>query len=242
MIVREIQEKDITSLVDIGERMHNSGSFKNIKYNKDKLFKLAFSSIGSERRVWLVAEDENGYIGMMGGFINEYYFSDEKYAADYLIYIPEERRGGKAAIKLLDAFEKWAKKRDVKEIRLGTANGTKPEEVKKFFKVKYLFFWGTQSDYSATPLSAYIPPFLLSQKYREAIFCFRRENTKKIDKYSVYLRDENRRVLSQTLLGFYHCNSIASCRVSAKPLAYFCESSNSQFLLTNTKGGVLWLT
>ena len=140
--MREIQEKDITSLVDIGERMHNTGSFKNIKYNKDKLFKLAFSSIGSERRVWLVAEDENGYIGMMGGFINEYYFSDEKYAADYLIYIPEERRGGKAAIKLLDAFEKWAKKRDVKEIRLGTANGTKPEEVKKFYEWRKYDFIG----------------------------------------------------------------------------------------------------
>ena len=142
MLIRRLKKEDIVPLVNIGALMHKQGSFKKIRYDKDKLFQVALSSINSNDKAWFVAEDEDGYIGMMGGFIGTFYFSHEKFAADYLIYIPENKRGGKAAIKLLNAFEEWAKEKGVSEIRVGTANGTKPKAVRKFYEWRKYDFIG----------------------------------------------------------------------------------------------------
>ena len=134
MIVREIKKDDVIPMVNIGEKMHNAGSFKKIKYDKNKLFKLVSSSINSDNMIWFVAEDDGEYIGMIGGFISEFFFSCEKYASDFLIYIPDEKRGGKTAVELLNKFEEWAKSKGAVEIRPGSSNNTNPEQVKKFYE------------------------------------------------------------------------------------------------------------
>ena len=121
-------------MVKIGELMHRVGSFKKVKYSKDKVFKTIKASIDSDRMVFFVAEDEDGYAGMMGGFIAEYPISYEKYASDFLMFIKEEKRGGDTALKLLNLFEDWAKSKGVKEIRLGSSHGVDTEKVKKFYE------------------------------------------------------------------------------------------------------------
>ena len=134
MIVRQIKEKDVLPMVKIGELMHRVGSFKKVKYSKGKVFKTIRASIDSDRMVFFVAEDEDGYTGMMGGFIAEYPISYEKYASDFLMFIKEEKRGGDTALKLLNLFEDWAKSKGVKEIRLGSSHGVDTEKVKKFYE------------------------------------------------------------------------------------------------------------
>jgi len=134
MIVRKVKENDISSMVKIGELMHRIGSFKKVKYSKDKVFKTIRASMDSDMMVFFVAEDEDGYAGMMGGFVVEYPISYEKYASDFLMFIKEEKRGGDTAIKLLNLFEEWAKSKGVKEIRLGSSHGVDTEKVKKFYE------------------------------------------------------------------------------------------------------------
>ena len=121
-------------MVKLGKLMHRVGSFKKVKYSKNKVFKTIKSSINSDRIVFFVAEDEDGYAGMMGGFVVEYPISYEKYASDFLMFIKEEKRGGDTAVKLLNLFEDWAKSKGVKEIRLGSSHGVDTEKVKKFYE------------------------------------------------------------------------------------------------------------
>ena len=134
MIVRKIKEEDVSSMVNLGETMHRIGSFKKVKYSKDKVFKTIRSSIDSDRMIFFIAEDEDGYAGMMGGFVVEYPISYEKYDSDFLMFIKEEKRGGDTALKLLNLFEDWAKSKGVKEIRLGSSHGVDTEKVKKFYE------------------------------------------------------------------------------------------------------------
>ena len=134
MIVRKIREDDVAPMVEIGELMHRVGSFSKVKYSKDKVFKTIRASIGSDRMIFFVAEDEDGYAGMMGGFITEYPISYDKYASDFLMFIKEEKRGGDTAVKLLNLFEEWAKLKGVKEIRLGSSHGVDTEKVKRFYE------------------------------------------------------------------------------------------------------------
>jgi len=134
MVVRKIREDDIVSMVDMGELMHRVGSFKKVKYSKDKVFKTIKASINSDMMAFFIAEDEDGCAGMMGGFVTEYPISYEKYASDFLLFIKEEKRGGDTALKLLNLFENWAKSKGVKEIRPGSSHGIDTEKVKKFYE------------------------------------------------------------------------------------------------------------
>ena len=134
MIVRKITEEDVVPMVKLGGIMHRIGSFKKVKYSEDKVFKTIKAAIDSDRMVFFVAEDEDGYAGMMGGFVAEYTISYEKYATDFLMFIKKEKRGGDTAVKLLNLFEDWAKSKGVKEIRLGSSHGVDTEKVKKFYE------------------------------------------------------------------------------------------------------------
>ena len=136
MLVRRINAHDIIPMVNMGEIMHKAGSYKKIGYNKDKIFKTIKASIGSNNMAWFIAEDKGEYIGMMGGFITEYSISYDKYASDFLIFVLGDKRGGKAAGKLLNSFEKWAMSKGVKEIRPGSSHGIETERVKKFYESK----------------------------------------------------------------------------------------------------------
>lgn len=134
MIVREITDKDVIPMVKLGSIMHGIGSFKKIKYSEDKVFRTIKASIASDKMIFFVAEDEDGYAGMIGGFVSEYPISYERFASDFLMFIKENKRGGDTAIKLLKLFEDWAKSKDVKEIRLGSSHGVDIEKVKNFYE------------------------------------------------------------------------------------------------------------
>ena len=121
-------------MVKLGGIMHRIGSFKKVKYSEDKVYRTIKSSINSDRMIFFVAEDKDGYAGMMGGFIAEYPISYEKYASDFLMFIKKEKRGGDTALKLLYLFENWARSKKVKEIRLGSSHGVDTEKVKKFYE------------------------------------------------------------------------------------------------------------
>ena len=134
MLVRKLEEKDIAPLVKIGSIMHKEGSFKKINYSKEKVFATIKHSLTSDKMAFFVAKDDDGYAGMMGGFILEYPISFDKYATDFLLFIKKEKRGGDTAIKLLNLFEDWAKGKNVKEIRLGSSNGVDIEKVRGFYE------------------------------------------------------------------------------------------------------------
>ena len=112
----------------------------------------------------------------------------------------------------------------VSPIFLTRLNISKSTNIKRYYRI---FFKSSYFNFVRIGIQAvrliYIPPYPLKKMInRREIACLEVG-------ISLDFRDENRRVLSQTLLGFYHSKSIASCRVSVKPLAYFCKSSNSHF-------------
>ena len=72
-----------------------------------------------------------------------------------------------------------------------------------------------------------IPPIPLNAFYRREKACFFNRNV-------VNFIDEHRGQSPKIIGAFFMTKPIASSRVSVKPLAYFCESSYSHFLLTKT--------
>jgi GNAT superfamily N-acetyltransferase len=127
MPIRFAKEEDITELVEAGRRYHSLTRFKKFDYNADKVRKALTDilTLGQNRYVFFVAEDATDRIvGVLIGVLEQHIFS-EQLTASVMHYdvLPEARMGG-YGIRLLKAFEQWAKNREVAEIAFGFNSGT----------------------------------------------------------------------------------------------------------------------
>lgn len=71
----------------------------------------------------IVAEKNGEVIGFCSGIVSEQLLSYDKYATDTGIYILPEHRGGTAFVRLVRAFEAWAKEQGATEVQLGVSTG-----------------------------------------------------------------------------------------------------------------------
>lgn len=137
-MIRDMEEKDIPYLIDLGYKLHQEGNFKNLEYDREKCKKLGNILLTNPKFKCFVSEDKKGYIGMMMGYISTYIFSNQTYASDLLLYISPKRRGGLSAARLIKAFEKWAESNGAKEIRNGSMNGINSDLTKRLYeRLKY---------------------------------------------------------------------------------------------------------
>jgi GNAT superfamily N-acetyltransferase len=137
-MIREMEEKDIPYLIDLGYKMHQEGTFKNLDYDREKCKKLGNTLLTNPDFKCFISEDDKGYTGMMIGYITTYYFNHQKFASDLLLYVDPEKRGGFAAVRLIKAIEKWAKTRGAEEMRVDSHVGVNADLVKKLYeRLKY---------------------------------------------------------------------------------------------------------
>lgn len=135
MPIRFAEPKDLPALVELGARMHAMTRFRSQPFNAQKVAQ-AFADLmnkGQQKYVFLVAEDSQGKIaGGLIGLVEQQIFSDD-WTASVMHYdvLPEARMGG-YAVRLLKAFEQWAKNRKVIEITLGVNSGVDLETTGRF--------------------------------------------------------------------------------------------------------------
>lgn len=135
MPIRFADPKDIPALVELGSRMHAMTRFRSQPYNAQKVAQ-AFADLmnkGLTKYVFLVAQDSQGkVVGGLIGLVEQQIFSDA-WTASVMHYdvLPEARMGG-YAVRLLKAFEQWAKNRNVIEITVGVNSGADTDTVGRF--------------------------------------------------------------------------------------------------------------
>jgi N-acetylglutamate synthase-like GNAT family acetyltransferase len=135
MIIRDVEEKDWPQLLVMGKRMFDESAYSQVcTYNEEKILVLFEAAINYPNQYFFrVAEKDGTIIGMYGGQITDYYFSDDLMAIDFALYVDEKKRGGIAAIKLIQAFEDWAFAQGVKEICPATSTQIAPERTAQLY-------------------------------------------------------------------------------------------------------------
>lgn len=122
MPIRMATLADIPELVEGGRRMHALTRFKHFDYSPERVTK-AFESLicqGQKKYVFMVAEGANGrVVGALIGVIEQHIFSALLTASVMHIDVLEEARMGGYGVRLLKAFEIWARNRSVVEICFG---------------------------------------------------------------------------------------------------------------------------
>jgi len=137
MAVRRAENaNDITRMIELGAKMHHESVYSKYDYDKKYLQHYGEHMLKHPEEYGLfLAEDGDGEItAMVAGFISPLYFNPEvKVAHDFFLYVHPQMRGGLSAVKLMRAYEKWAKQAGASEVSMGITAGIANETAAKFF-------------------------------------------------------------------------------------------------------------
>jgi GNAT superfamily N-acetyltransferase len=119
-------EKDFDDVVRLGRLMHAESSYSALEFSVDRLRQI-FDIYTQDRHRALILGRVNGEAcGLYAGYITPYYFSEELVANDIAWFVVKERRGSTLGLRLLTAFEEWAKGMGVSEVRIGYSTDINP--------------------------------------------------------------------------------------------------------------------
>jgi GNAT superfamily N-acetyltransferase len=100
--------------------------------NPEKIVKLIRSFMNDADKILLVIEDKE-IVGMLGASVTESYFSNDRIAQELVWFVDPKYRGHRDSIKLIDAYERWAKMSKCSVIQLSTILDLVEGKVEKFY-------------------------------------------------------------------------------------------------------------
>ncbi len=120
MKIRVATLGDVATVLELGELMVEESRFRPYGLNRDKAGKTVESLIKqADQAVILLAErSDSSVVGMLAGYVVDYFFCDALVAQDKFFFVKPEARGSSAAIKLLLGFRSWTERRGVHELNI----------------------------------------------------------------------------------------------------------------------------
>lgn len=133
-MIRPATQADIGTLLQLAEAMHVESKWRVMNFDLDKTAALFTHLINSPTGCVLVAEREGEVIGGMAGWCDEHFFSRDKFAGEFGVFVQPGRRGGMAAARLLRAFRAWAIDAGAAMIEVGITTGVHVERSAQLYE------------------------------------------------------------------------------------------------------------
>lgn len=135
MPIRFADLQDVPALVTLGKRMHAITRFSHFEFDEVRVAHALTAALteGKKRYVCLVAEgSQDNLVGGLLAVLEQHIFSSQLTASImHFDVLPEARMAG-WGVRLLHAFELWAKNRQVVEISFGINSGDELGTVGRF--------------------------------------------------------------------------------------------------------------
>jgi GNAT superfamily N-acetyltransferase len=127
MAIRFANMTDLPAMVEIASRMHALTRFKSFPFSAQRTTNSIAALIQTDKGKYaaFVAENSEGkVVGALIGVMEQHIFS-ESYVASimHIDVLPESRMGG-YGVRLIKAFEQWARNRNAFEICFGVNSGS----------------------------------------------------------------------------------------------------------------------
>lgn len=122
-MIRSADKSDLDDLVEMGRAMHAESNYAPLAFSELVYRRFLEAVLEHEQCCILIAERNQGVVGVYIGVVNNAFFSMDKIAQDVLLYVTPEHRGGMAAMWLIKAFEAWAMEQGAIQIRPGISVG-----------------------------------------------------------------------------------------------------------------------
>lgn len=133
-MIRPATITDIPRLLVLGEAMHReSPKFSAAAWSAGKVGELLESLILDPDGLVLVAEVDGELVGGFLGVISEHFFSHDRFAQDFALFVASDRRGAYAGKRLLEGFKAWAQAKGV-PAELGISTMVNVEQTGRLFE------------------------------------------------------------------------------------------------------------
>lgn len=127
-VVRRAGLGDLPRMLEMAQAMHAESLYARLPLSADKVVDKIRGLLASPDGIVVVSPS-----GMMLGFATTYWFGPARYAAELLLYVMPEARGGGEAKELLARWQARAHELGAVDCRLGNSAGVNTEQVEKFF-------------------------------------------------------------------------------------------------------------
>lgn len=136
MKVRLAEHKDVDAIMRLGVQMHAESRFQVYPMNTAKTRASIDKIIASPLAgcILLAEHPQGGVVGMLAGYVVDYFFSDALVAQDSYFFVHPDFRGSPAALKLLIAFRRWAENRSASELCINMSVDVQQERFNKFMQ------------------------------------------------------------------------------------------------------------
>ena len=126
--------KYTVEIMSLAREMHSESVMREIPLAEDKLREqFAMASINPHiyLRLWL---HDGAVTGGLYGILSQPYWTHDFVACDRAWFVLPGRRGGIAAMRLLQDFEAWAKALGVRWIMPGQTTGVRMDDTRRLFE------------------------------------------------------------------------------------------------------------
>lgn len=132
-MIRAAKHSDVPRLIELGTMLHEISSYSSMAFSPEKAEAFLHELINGLGVVF-VAEVNGEVVGGMAGGIIDQWFSDDLIAYDYSLFVEPSKRNGVIAVRLIRAFQEWAKIKGAKQIYMGIGTGVSVEGTTRLYE------------------------------------------------------------------------------------------------------------
>jgi len=119
----------LNQVIELGHNMHSESRFRIFRFEDQKICQL----LQQPNVFCVLAKQDEEYIGFFAGIITELWFGTEKAAYDLAFYIKPEHRGGFVSVRMIKAFEQWAKQQGCCTINVGSSAQISTDSARRLY-------------------------------------------------------------------------------------------------------------
>jgi GNAT superfamily N-acetyltransferase len=135
LAVRPFDQQDLEQVVQLFESMHAESWYKDLDFDpvkiRDLLLRVSLSRFGMFGQ--LLCHDDTP-VGFLFGALEQHYFGNDWFAADFGLYVAPAYRGTLMFRRLIRNFEAWAYDVGASEILMGVSSGISDRRVVRLYE------------------------------------------------------------------------------------------------------------
>lgn len=129
MSVRTATPEDIYDLMPLVKKFWREGNYQNLHYDSEYISQMYRSHLENPNMEVFLWETDGEVKGMLIACKMPQAFSTKPAAYEIAWYVSPEARGGSAAMRLLKAYETWAKEQGCDFMNMSRIEGVEDEKV-----------------------------------------------------------------------------------------------------------------
>lgn len=133
MLVRLALETDLPALLELSH-MQQVETLPHLDYDPAVATQTFQAYLDTANPTFLVVVEDGIVIGFLMALFHAYAFCRGHFVGQEVIYVRPDKRGTRAAARLVKAYDAWASQTGPREIFAGVANGVTIDRTVRFFE------------------------------------------------------------------------------------------------------------